>query len=363
MIVEKGEWYVRRYFPAGYKDDKGRHVYIQVKRKCVPATPERASAISYAIVAESSSAKFEREKALTILEYMNLYMESKRVAVSRRTFDDNTAYVKLHIAKTSFSSLLTTDVTPRDVQRLYSAMEKDGRTPSVIHKLHKLLSAMFNQAVKWDDVTKNPCRGAILPKNTPKETNAFDTDQAKAFLAECRKTDNYIVFEFALETGMRPGEYLALTWKDIDLKNRTATVNKALVIHTGSFEIKEPKTKGSRRTVQFSEHLRSRLLTLPHTHSLVFPSANGKPQSRQNLNYRHFKPIIESIGLDPKEYSLYSLRHSSATLSVASGGNIKAIAERLGHTDLKMLLQIYSHVLADMRNDAADRLAGTLYGN
>jgi integrase len=83
--------------------------------------------------------------------------------------------------------------------------------------------------------------------------------------------------------------------------------------------------------------------------------------SRLNLTRRRFKPLLEEIGLDASKYSLYTLRHTCATLSLAAGANIKAVAEKLGHADVNMLLTVYAHVLPSMRAEATEKLGNVLY--
>jgi site-specific recombinase XerD len=80
-----------------------------------------------------------------------------------------------------------------------------------------------------------------------------------------------------------------------------------------------------------------------------------------NLTKWRFKPACESAGLDPKKYSLYTLRHTMATLSLAAGASIKAVAEKMGHSDVNLLLQTYAHVIPSMRTEATEKLRNVLY--
>ena len=84
-------------------------------------------------------------------------------------------------------------------------------------------------------------------------------------------------------------------------------------------------------------------------HDLVFASEVGKPLHYRNLTQRHYEKILERAELKDAGFVLYSLRHSCATLLLSAGENPKIIAERLGHTRVKMTLDTYSHVLPDMQ--------------
>src|SRR5207237_3545596 len=94
---------------------------------------------------------------------------------------------------------------------------------------HSVLSAALNQAVKWEMLFRNPAAVVDLPRQTRKEMQAMTPNEASAFLASVCDTRMSALFIFALTTGMRPQEYLALKWSDIDLKTGTATVRGAIV--------------------------------------------------------------------------------------------------------------------------------------
>ncbi len=402
MFEKDGFWYVRRNFPTSRKYKDGRLIYTQVVRACYPKTEEQAAALARSIYDEFYGNQPAPLEERTVLDHLRLYADSKGRSVSRRVHESHDSYISLYVEPSGFGSMPLTAVKPHHVQEYYDSLHL---TASVLHKLHKLLSAAFAQAVRWDTLVKNPCVGVILPKNERKDLAVLDTSAAKRFIAACRETNDLIVLEFALETGARPGEYLALTWSDINLDRREAHIRRALArgFKGGGFEMKDPKTKGSRRTIQFSEQMRDRLvdqkavveamkaecrrrirlplgtgdvnykkrkatravnreiLTNLETLDLVFPNEKGLPHSINNLNRRDFKSVIEKIGLDPKRFHLYALRHSAATLSLISGVHIKAVAEKLGHSGIQTLLSTYSHVLPSMQKEATDKLADVLY--
>ena len=96
-------------------------------------------------------------------------------------------------------------------------------------------------------------------------------------------------------------------------------------------------------------------------HDLVFASEIGSPLYYRNLTGRHYEKILERTELKTAGFVLYSLRHSCATLLLSAGENPKIVAERLGHTSVKMTLDTYSHVLPDMQQSATDKLETMLY--
>jgi integrase len=381
-VIESGnEWFVRVGFRKGTKN--GKPYYVQVKRKCPEKTAEAAELLANSIKAMYAEAQAAPADGETLGAFLLHFNEAKRSVLSRRVYESNAGYLERmlpsHLSETPIDKIV-----PLDIQKLYNSLRRT-RTPSTIRKFHRILSSVFEQAASWDLIAKNPCKGAILPKMAATNIVSLDQDQAKRFLAECRKDPAHFIFEFLLETGLRPSEALALTWDDVG--EHSVHVNKTLVegFKGGGVEIKEPKTESSVRTVDISPYLSQRLVehrTLQidrigvlinnkkkgvrakkelrdrQTLNLVFPAERGNYQSVKHLNTRAFMGIAEKVGITG---TLYCLRHSMATLSLAAGADLKTISQKLGHADPSVTLKVYLHVLKSMKSDATDKLASILY--
>lgn len=184
-----------------------------------------------------------------------------------------------------------------------------------------------------------------------------------------------IIFAFALATGMRPGEHLALRWQDIDWAAKSVRVERALSYGKNGPYFAEPKTEKSKRIIplppslvrDLKEHGRQQAkerLAAGATYEnldLVFATSLGTPLNERNLLQRHFKPVVKAAGL-PETVRLYDLRHTCATLLMLAGENPQVVAERLGHSQISLTLDVYSHVLPTMQQSATDRLERLLYG-
>jgi len=208
-----------------------------------------------------------------------------------------------------------------------------------------------------------------------KEQRVLSPDEAVCFLEVAAVMPHGLFFEFALLTGMRPEAYLALQWSDVDMTRSTAQVSRALVRHKGSWSFEEPKTARSRRTVFLPASLLTKLAAHKrrqreerlklgaawHAHDLIFCSVQGTPLSIPNLTYRYFHPILEKARLP--HIRLYDLRHSCATVLLIAEENPKVVSERLGHSNIVLTLDTYSHVLPTMQQGATARLEKMLYGN
>jgi integrase len=193
------------------------------------------------------------------------------------------------------------------------------------------------------------------------ERRVLSPDEAADFLEAADVMPHGLIFEFALLTGMRPEEYLALQWADVDFERGTAQVRRALVRHKKSWSFEEPKTARSRRTVFLSASLLKKLAAHKRKQAevrlklgaawqafdLVFCGAEGTPLSIPNITYRYFRPILTKAKLP--RIRLYDLRHSCATLLLIA-------EERLGHSTIVLTLDTYSHVLPTMQQGATARL-------
>ena len=175
---------------------------------------------------------------------------------------------------------------------------------------------------------------------------------------------------------MRPEEYLALQWQDVDFNRGVVTVRRALVWPRkgAGWTFTEPKTARSRRSIPLPASVTAALASHKRqqaaerlkagaeyqNHDLVFASQEGTPIMMRNLLRRHFKPILKRAKL-PDTFRLYDLRHSCATLLLAANEHPKVVSERLGHASVTLTLDTYSHVLPTMQQAATEKLESILF--
>jgi integrase len=200
------------------------------------------------------------------------------------------------------------------------------------------------------------------------------TEQARLFLKVALVTTHGPVFALALTTGMRPSEYLALCWQDIDWMRGTASVVRTLERSGGKWRFAETKRARSRRVVKLQNWVLAFLKRLSsgrtwraastevptESMGLIFTTSAGKPINEDYLVKKHFKPILSQAGLP--DIRLYDLRHTAATLALTVGVPPKVISEQLGHASAAFTLDTYSHVLPHMQDEAAARIEAALLG-
>lgn len=314
--------------------------------------------------------------AESLNKYLDKWLDTAaKPRLRTRTFDDYTSLLKRYV-RDPLGAIKLSDLRPVDIQRLYRKMQDDGLSPRVIRYTHAVLSSALKQAVKWEIIFRNPAAVVDLPRQARKEMRAMTLDEASKFLDAVKGTRMSALFIFALTTGMRPQEYLALKWSDIDLKKGTAIVHRAIVWSQKKgvgWHFDEPKTSRSRRTLPLPastvkaliEHRRRqgeerlRVGSEWQDHALVFTTKFGNPIDIPTLTKQWFKPALVKAELPV--FRLYDLRHTHATLLLSNGENPKVASERLGHSTIVLTLDTYSHVLPDMQKEAARRIERVLF--
>lgn len=231
---------------------------------------------------------------------------------------------------------------------------KDSYTQGIFSKLH----CLFDVAIKQGWIKDNPCKNAIKPKrNKSVKKPVLEIDQIKDLLNKADEFDVYnAVIKFQLYTGMRIGETLALTWEDIDFKNKTININKTVNYVNSRFLIGPPKTQNSYRTLGMNdtvynllklvksqqEILKQELKNVWQNNNLVFTRETGGYILKNRINDR-----LKSLkkGTDYEFITVHTLRHANATLLLKNGVDLKIVSAHLGHNDIQITADIYIDVL------------------
>jgi integrase len=372
QIIKRGEntWLVRIF--SG-RDAEGKRRYLN---KTVRGTKREANSYLSSTLAAMSTGAFVEPVKMSVDEYLNKWLElAAKPRLRERTLDDYSEKLNRYVRPVIGVQKLS-DVRSLDVQAIYSAMASRSLSPRTIRYTHAIVASAFKQAVRWSMLLRNPCDAVELPRLERKEMQALSPEQVTRFLKAAAEDEHVALFALAVMTGMRPEEYLALKWSDLDLESRTATVARTLVWRKGGgWYHGEPKTARSRRTIMFPEQLAKLLRTHRAKQSevklkagdayaslnLVFATLEGTPLHIRNLTNRHFKPTLRRANLSPN-LRLYDLRHTCATLLLAANEHPKVVSERLGHASITLTLDTYSHVLPSMQQAASDKLERILYG-
>lgn len=327
-------------------------------------------------------------EVLTLDSYLDRWLrEALKGSVREATFDGYSDILKRYV-RPALGARPLAEVTPPDVQALYNDMKARGLSTRMIQYTHAVLRSALKQAVGWQLITLNPADYTKRPKSESDELGSaedgkirvLDAGQAEAFIKAAKSDSMGAALVFALATGARPEEYLALRWSDVDFDKGEVAIRRVVQWHRkeagGGFYFLSPKTKKSRRTLRVSESVlkvlqghrreqmrwRLQMGTRYEQLDLVFASSTGTPMQRRNLHRRHMVPVLKAAELDTTLY-LYCLRHTFATLTLASGLDAKEVSMMMGHSSLAFTMDKYQHVLPSMREATSRKLETLLFKN
>ena len=331
--------------------------------------------------ADSSLARFVTEvvsgsvvstASVTIDEYIDRWIEHIAPTRSSTTVRGYKAKAKRISAK--LGHLRIDKVTPQHLDRAYREWLNEGLHPSSVHHLHRVLSAAFNQAVKWELLRSAPtARSSPPPRRLqPKEIPSVATVQLLIDAAEKRGQPVLATaIALAATTGLRRGELAGLQWSDVDVERRRLEVHRSIKNDVESGWIAGPPKTHQARRIALDEFT-AEVLRLHRAHAEKWAREAGTTLSDTSyvltLDPSGQKPIKpDSLGqsfarLCSKEkkvgLTLHSLRHFSASMLIASGRDVRTIAGRLGHSDATTTLRVYAHMVEGRDQDAADFLGG-----
>jgi integrase len=307
---------------------------------------------------------------LTVEEHLLRWLsDSVRDTVRQRTYERYESIVRVHLIPAIGRIKLKT-LTPAHVRALYRAKLDAGLAPRSVLHIHRTLSKALKQATDDGLIPRNAAGLVKPPRPRREEIQPLDSEQVRALFETARGDRLEALYVVAVTTGMRRGELQGLKWEDLDLEAGTLQVRRTLSEPKGGWIFEAPKSgKGrsirlTRRAMSALREHRKRQLEermgkagLWSDHGLVFPSAIGTPISGGNLN-RSFKVLLKRADLPAVRF--HDLRHTCATLLLRQGVNPKFVQELLGHADISLTLNVYSHVLPDMGDAAAGAMDAAL---
>ncbi len=304
---------------------------------------------------------------LTVNNYLQEWLDTYQESIRPKTFKQYKQITEQYLMP-GIGNLKLRDLRPDHIQALYTVLLKEGKSQRTVLLIHAVLHRALNQALKWSLLGRNPAHSVNRPKYRKGEMHTLNENQVKVLLKFSKSTKLETLLWMAVTTGLREGEILGLKWSDLDWVTRTISVqrqlqrlkNQGLVFSTPKSEAGERPVMLSVATirmlrghhvVQFYEKLFAR--DRWQENDLIFPSSYGSPMDPRNL-YKNFKNLLNRAKLP--DIRFHDLRHTAATLMLQNGIHPKVVQERLGHKDVTLTLNTYSHVLPDIQEEAAQKL-------
>jgi integrase len=306
----------------------------------------------------------------TVNEFLDHWLKTGvEPKVRGKTYSDYAAMLRRYI-RPAIGTRILASLSPLEIQSAYQIMIDRKLSARTVRYAHAVLRAAIRQAIRWHLLLSDPTQGVQLPSPQCREMSVLTTEQARSFLRAAVHSTKGCLFAVALTTGMRPSEYLALCWRDIDWDRGTVSVVRSIHRHDGQWIFADTKRVRSRRLVKLQTWVLELLRRMKDKTQapgeacdtafadLIFTTAHGDPINEEYLVKKHFKPLLREAGLP--NIRLYDLRHTSATLALTVGVAPKVVSEQLGHASAAFTLDTYSHVLPHMQDEAAAKMEAAL---
>jgi len=311
---------------------------------------------------------------LTVAEYLERWITTGATpAVSPKTIERYAEIVRTQLIP-ALGHIKLAKLKPLHIQDAYSKMLESGRrdgtgglSAQTVKHHHRVLSQALKQAVRWQLLARNPAEAVDPPSPARREILVLTEAELAKLLHTGEGTRLHAPVLVAATTGLRRGELLALHWRDIDLDRGALAVTQSLEQTRGGLRLKEPKTRRSRRTITLPgltvEALRAHKVAQLEErlmmgkgyvqNGLVFANHDGTPISPRSFS-KKFLLLVDKAGVP--RITLHGLRHTHITHLLQANVHPKIASERAGHASVAITLDIYSHAVPGLQEDAAVRV-------
>jgi integrase len=316
---------------------------------------------------------------ITVREYLlKEWLPAIKGTIRPTTYASYTMHVEGHIVP-ALGSLQLDRVSAQAINAFYAKILASGRlqgkgslSPATVRRVHATLHRALKDAVRWQRLSVNPVDAADPPRGQSKqrELPAWNAEQLAGFLSHVKDDRLFAFWRLLSMTGCRRGEALGLSWDDLDVEAATLTIRRALVPLGATVIVSEPKTARGRRRIALDpltiEALKAHAARQADEQSAcdawnetgyIFTTEDGQPLDPHRIS-KTFERHLRAAALP--RIPLHGLRHTYATLALSSGVNPRIVSGRLGHSTVALTLDIYSHVLPQADQDAADRIAALI---
>lgn len=325
------------------------------------------------LIIDVDSGNYRIPSNMTVQDWMKEWLEVFcRNKVKQYTYTSYDTIIRTHI-NPRIGEVKLTDLKGIAIQRMYNDLIEVGSAPKTIKNIAAVMHKAFKMAVKQELISTNPCDNAEIPSAPRKEIKPLTDSEIPTFLAAIQSHLMENAFALCLFAGLREGECLGLSWDQIDFDKGIITVSQQLQrekIKGGKYFIAQSTKSNKPRPVMpppiafdYLKSERKRQLAnqlaagerWDNPDNLVFTNPIGGHLAISTF-YKQFKKVAASIGRP--DARPHDLRHTAATIAVASGSDIKSVQSFLGHATASFTLNVYTHTSEKMMADTASRVQG-----
>lgn len=333
---------------------------------------------------------FARPEKITVDSWFQTWIEEfQKNSIRETTYRMEKGLYNTHL-KDQIGKMLMKDVRVEHIQKILNGMCQKGYKRSYIERVRGIAHAIFEQAYKSEIIYRNPVSFTNMPKAKERKERRVLTSYEQEVFLKCAEGNQYEnVFYLGFSTGMRISEILALEWSDVDFSRNEISITGSLTQVGGKeYEKTLPKTPSSVRTIPVLPEIMKRLRKhkleqakykmmygealepVAGLENLVFTTPVGRPVARSRIFY-----VIDRIIEDMNHYermkareekrkpitfahfSSHAMRHTFATRALEKGIPPKVVQEILGHSSIKITMDIYTHVLPETKQEEIKKIA------
>ena len=310
------------------------------------------------VLARINAIGYRPGRMATLAEFAKRWQEKYGCLRKPSTFKAQASHLRIHIIP-ALGTLQLNEISMEEQQRFVARLAKTVRRKTLLNVL-QTLSVMLNVAKDWGYVCEGMSlkRLALPPREARKTPRFFTAEEARRIIAAAREP-YATIYAVAAMTGVRAGELLGLKVPDIDFERRLIFVQRSL----WHGKLQSVKSATSVRALPMPEALAHRLKNYiqtwrPNPEGLLFTTRLGTPIDASKMTQRKLQPLLKRLGIG--RAGLHAFRHTCASLLVEQGISMRIAQQQLGHSDPRITLAIYSHVVGDSHRQAVEKLSSVL---
>ena len=350
-----------------YNDEAGK-----IKQKSIAkyGLKKKAERHLIELKAEIQNQKYMFSNDITVTDRCYRYINENKRDWSPYTVKNRLSWVKLNVAP-FFKDTKMENLTIHQIQRYLNYLYENFTVESAKTRFG-FFRSVVKECYRMKEIKENLCDFVKSPK---KEASSIADVYTREEILQLFKLLEDKHFELPILLivllGLRKGEAYGLTWDDIDFDNNTVKIEQISIYLDGSLIFKSPKTTDSKRLLSAPIELMNKLKkeklkqnelklqgVLENKYNLVCLNKELKPYKNDDLN-RYYRKFCKENNF--RQLRIHDLRHTNATLLLLSGTDMKTVSGRLGHTDIKITMNKYSHVLEEMDRKASENLSNILF--
>jgi integrase len=328
------------------------------------------------LISEIQNGSYLAPDKTTFAEFAERWLTHVKSQVSPKSHERYSEIMRKNVVPL-IGAVVLTKLKPAVISEAYARALESGRrdgtgglSPRTVHHMHRLIRQSLAQAVKWELLTRNPADAVDPPRVERTAMNTYSLPQTGELIDAMRGTRLFVPTLLAVLLGMRRGEIAALRWKAVDLDTGQLAVIESAEQMNGTVRLKPPKN-GRSRTVALATTITEELhahraaqaqellklgVRLTEDH-FVCTHADGRMMQPTWITHEWIA-LISETGLPRIRF--HDLRHAHATHMLAGGIHPKIASERLGHSKVGITLDLYSHVMPGMQENAAAQVDAAL---